>query len=79
MTRSPTTIGDDVPAPASVARHARCSVALHVVGSGASVEIAALPGPRHCGQSCAAALAAAVEDRRHHQAGPHAAHAPGIS
>ena len=58
ITRSPTTIGDDVPAPASGARHARCSVALHVVGSGASVEIAALPGPRHCGQSCAAAPAA---------------------
>ena len=73
-------MGDDVPAPASGARHARCSVALHVVGSGASVEIAALPGPRHCGQSCGApAPASGGEDRGRHQARPHTAHVPGIS
>ena len=72
-------MGDDVPAPASVARHARCSVALHVVGSGAPVEIAALPGPRHCGQSCAAALATAAKTAAATTARRCAAHAPGIS
>jgi hypothetical protein len=50
MTRSPQTMGDDVPSPASVARQATFRLALHVVGSPVSNETPRLDGPRHCGQ-----------------------------
>ena len=58
MTRSPTTIGDDVPRPPIEARHASCSVVLQVVGRLPDPAVAPLPGPRHCGQSVEAAGAA---------------------
>ena len=38
ITRSPQTMGDDVPSPASAARHAMFSLALHVVGRPVSEE-----------------------------------------
>ncbi len=50
VTRSPHTMGDDVPSPAGDARHARFWLALHVVGSVVSNETPWPEGPRHCGQ-----------------------------
>ena len=58
-TRSPQTIGDDVPRPASGARQAMFCFALHVVGRRASGDTPELDGPRHCGQFCAAISEAA--------------------
>jgi hypothetical protein len=52
-------MGDDVPKPANDARHAKLSLALHVVGRPVSGEMPWLEGPRHCGQFCADKLATA--------------------
>ena len=54
MTRSPQTMGDELPSPASGARQARFSLAPHVVGRPDSCDTPRLDGPRHCGQSPAA-------------------------
>jgi hypothetical protein len=50
-------MGDELPRPASVARHFRFSFALHVVGRPDSAETPRLDGPRHCGQSAVASTA----------------------
>ena len=57
MTRSPQTMGEEVPRPASGARQARFSLAPHVVGRPASCDTPRLDGPRHCGQFSAASSA----------------------
>ncbi len=53
MTRSPHTMGDDVPSPASATRHVMFSLVLHVVGRPVSRDTPWLEGPRHWGQFCA--------------------------
>jgi hypothetical protein len=75
ITRSPTTIGDDVPAPASGAPRQVLSRAPRRRQRRLG-EIAALPGPRHCGQSCSRCAGDSGDQAGPPQAGPHAAHGP---
>jgi hypothetical protein len=55
-TRSPETIGDETPTPPMAAFHATFSVALQRTGRFFSSEAPVPRGPRHCGQSAAAAV-----------------------
>ena len=50
MTRSPQTIGDEMPRPRIGAFHAMFSVSLHRSGSRASGDTPDADGPRQCGQ-----------------------------
>src|SRR5262245_30261543 len=78
-TRSPQTIGDELPRPGISTFHLMFLVSLHSSGGLAVFETPVADGPRHCGQnrpasvSCAAGIdensakrmTAANDDRRH--------------